>query len=326
MVSFVVPAYNAARTIGSCLESILRQNLDGGTTETIVVDNASTDSTPEIVRGYPVRLLTEGVPTAAAARNRGIETARGDWIALVDADCLLPVDWTAQALRVLQEEKAACAVGGPGRIPQGGLVARCLNGLHYGLGPRTSRRRVRSLATMNVLFRGEVLRQHRFDPALYMGEDPDLNLRLLQRGYSLIFDPACQVDHFHPTTFRGVLRKWFRYGLHYALPYGRRGRLFSDPGFLPRLLYLPALLLLAALTPPVPWCGFAAAGLVLAVPLVYGVLGCRAVRGTDLLVFPWLHAAKQWAQMAGMVAGVCVPALRARRPVSNAAAQGGVGR
>lgn len=316
-VSYVVPAYNAAGTLGSCLESILGQLLDGACTEIIVVDNASTDSSPEIARGYPVRVLVEEVPSAAAARNRGIEAARGDWIALVDADCVLPADWTARALRVLQEETAACAVGGPGRIPENGLVARCLNGLHYGLGPRATRRRVRSLATMNVLFRGKVLRQYRFDPALYMGEDPDLNLRLLQAGHSLIFDPACGVTHFHPATFRGVLKKWYRYGLHYALPYGRWGRLFSDPGFLPRLFYLPILLLLAVLTPWIPWCGIMALGWVLFLPLVYGFLGRRAVRGTDLLVFPWLHAAKQWAQMAGMMAGICIPALRARRPVSS---------
>lgn len=325
-VTYVVPAYNAAGTIRSCLESILGQGLDGAPTEIIVVDNASTDSSPEIARGYPVRLLAEDVPTAAAARNRGIEAARGRWIALVDADCVLPVDWTARALLVLQEEQTACAVGGPGRIPQSGLVARCLNGLHYGLGPRTSRRRVRSLATMNVLFRGEVLRQHRFNPALSMGEDPDLNLRLLQAGYGLIFDPACRVEHYHPTTFRGVLRKWYRYGLHYALPYGRWGRLLSDPGFLPRLFYLPTLLLLGVLTPWAPWCGVMAVGWVLSLPLIYGILGCRAVRGTDLLVFPWLHAAKQWAQMAGMAAGICVPALRARRPGSSSASRADAGR
>ncbi len=321
LVSYVVPSYNAAGTLGLCLESLQAQRLDGRAAEIIVVDNASTDASPEIARSFGVRLFFEPVPGAASARNRGIEAARGNWIALIDADCVLPADWTARALQVLREEPGACAVGGPGRIPEGGRVVRCLNGLHYGLGPATSRRRVRSLATMNALYRGEALRRHRFNPALYMGEDPDLNLRLREAGHRLIFDPACRVTHYHPATFGGILRKWYRYGLHYAMPYQDRRRLFSDPGFLPRLLYLPILgVLLALAVWKLTW-GVVAAAWVLALPLAYGALGWRSVRGVDRLVFPWLHAAKQWAQMAGMMVGFCAPGRRARRPSSPADAE-----
>jgi succinoglycan biosynthesis protein ExoO len=91
-VSVVIPAYNVAdyldRSVGSALA-------EPETLEVIVVDDASTDSTPETirrlsedprVRGF--RLPVNGGPSAA--RNKGIDEARGAWIAFLDAD-----DWFA---------------------------------------------------------------------------------------------------------------------------------------------------------------------------------------------------------------------------------------
>jgi len=98
------------------------------------------------------------------------------------------------------------------------------------------------------------------------------------------------------------------------LPYSRRGRLLADPGFLPRLLYLPLLAGLVALGAVFPFVLLLAAGWFLLLPAAYAVVGWRAVRGADRLVFPWLHTAKQWAQMKGMLAGILFPFLRARRP------------
>lgn len=87
-ISVIIPAYNRAKTIGYCLESVLNQTLSP--LEVIVVDDCSTDDTFMIVRNYTninVRCLVQEKNSGAqAARNRGIKEAKGDWIAFLDSD------------------------------------------------------------------------------------------------------------------------------------------------------------------------------------------------------------------------------------------------
>jgi glycosyltransferase involved in cell wall biosynthesis len=85
-VSVVIPAYNAEGQIGRAIESVLKQTQPAE--EIIVVDDGSTDRTAEVVKehGDAVTYLYQKNAGAAAARNRGIETARSEWIAFLDSD------------------------------------------------------------------------------------------------------------------------------------------------------------------------------------------------------------------------------------------------
>lgn len=96
-VSVVVPARNEAIAIKPLLDALLAQTRPAD--EIIVVDAGSTDATSEIVRRYSglgVRLLEVGPALPGAARNRGLDAARHDWVALVDAGCVPQPDWLAQ--------------------------------------------------------------------------------------------------------------------------------------------------------------------------------------------------------------------------------------
>lgn len=87
-ISVVIPAFNRARTIKYCLDSVLAQSLQPF--EVIVVDDCSTDETVEIVRSFNDNIIRcivlEKNSGAQAARNRGIREARGEWIAFQDSD------------------------------------------------------------------------------------------------------------------------------------------------------------------------------------------------------------------------------------------------
>lgn len=90
-LSFVIPLYNAGQFISSCLDSIFAIALDKGEYEVIVIDDGSTDGGAELVKEYAVkhdnlRLIQQENSGASAARNRGIEEARGEFIWFVDAD------------------------------------------------------------------------------------------------------------------------------------------------------------------------------------------------------------------------------------------------
>ena len=99
LVSVIVPAYNSARYIGECLESISAQKGDIPF-EVIVVDDGSEDDTRDRVRSFEgVRLIRQANAGPSAARNRGVAEARGQYIAFLDSDDL----WTEDKLTVQME-------------------------------------------------------------------------------------------------------------------------------------------------------------------------------------------------------------------------------
>ncbi|MBS3936801.1 MAG: glycosyltransferase [Sulfuritalea sp.] len=97
LVSVIIPAYNVAPYIGEAIASVLDQNY--AHIEVIVVDDGSTDGTLAVVGAYggQVQVLQQANAGAAAARNRGLVAARGEFIAFLDADDIwLPGKLTAQ--------------------------------------------------------------------------------------------------------------------------------------------------------------------------------------------------------------------------------------
>ena len=102
VVSIVIPCFNSARFLADTLESALTQSYPH--TEIIVIDDGSTDGTPELIRSYGDRVRAEFGPNrgASAARNRGTELARGEFIQYLDSDDLLTPDAIARRVAALQ--------------------------------------------------------------------------------------------------------------------------------------------------------------------------------------------------------------------------------
>jgi glycosyltransferase involved in cell wall biosynthesis len=103
-VSVVIPLYNKAAYIARTLDSVLAQTWTDF--DVMVVDDGSTDESPEIVRRYRdprVRLITQENRGSSAARNRGVAQSRADWIAMLDADD----EWLPQFLQRMLEASHA---------------------------------------------------------------------------------------------------------------------------------------------------------------------------------------------------------------------------
>ncbi len=107
-VSVVIPTYNRREWLGEAVDSVLAQTFRDF--EVIVVDDGSTDGTPEWVRTrFPgVRCLPQPRGGVSRARNRGAAEGRGLYLAFLDSDDL----WLPRKL----ERQVACMEAGPGRV------------------------------------------------------------------------------------------------------------------------------------------------------------------------------------------------------------------
>ncbi len=128
-VSVIVPAYNAEHTLDATLRSVRAQTERD--LEVLVVDDGSTDATPDVVDAHAavdprVRRLDFGANRGrSAARNAAIEEAAGEWVAFVDADDLWPSDRLERLLggarrhpktRVVFDDRIGFLVGDGGRV------------------------------------------------------------------------------------------------------------------------------------------------------------------------------------------------------------------
>jgi glycosyltransferase involved in cell wall biosynthesis len=184
-VTVVMPAYDAAAFIGEAIESVLAQTFADW--ELVVVDDGSTDGTPEVVAGYDdprVRLLTlehSGLP--AVARNHGLAASASRYVAFLDADDLWRPPKLARQLAVLDSRPEVGVVHtGFEQLRDGALEPIIpLPGLTAS-GPQFERLAVGNyIANSSVLLRRELLARHGpfdEDPQLRGTEDFELWLRL----------------------------------------------------------------------------------------------------------------------------------------------------
>lgn len=114
MISVVIPVHNREQLIARAIESVVAQSLAAG--EIIVVDDASTDRTAEVVAGIGKRVSTvtlvclkENVG-AAKARNIGIENAKGDLIAFLDSDDVWYPEKLSKQIIAFEEDNDVVAV------------------------------------------------------------------------------------------------------------------------------------------------------------------------------------------------------------------------
>jgi len=117
LTSVIVTAYNQAQYIGPALDSVLGQTRTPD--EVVVVDDGSTDATPEVITPYRDRIVYIRQPNqgVAESRNTGIRAARGEFLAFLDGDDL----W--------EPEKLDVQVSAAKQYPESGLIA--VNGIQF---------------------------------------------------------------------------------------------------------------------------------------------------------------------------------------------------
>lgn len=111
LVSAIIPTYNYARFVGRAVDSVLAQTYSP--VECIVVDDGSTDDTPQVLASYGdrIRAIRQDNRGLSGARNAGIAAARGRYIALLDADDAWKPEKLARQVAAIEGDPDVGAVG-----------------------------------------------------------------------------------------------------------------------------------------------------------------------------------------------------------------------
>jgi GT2 family glycosyltransferase len=218
-VSVVVCSYNGGATLRECLLSLM--NLSYPDYEVILVDDGSTDGTPQIAEEFPqiiyIRQSNHGL---SHARNVGARRATGEVVAYTDSDCVADEDWLSYLVRAMADQNVV-AIGGPNITPPSdGWIAKCVavcpgNPSHVMLDDR----RAEHVPGCNMAFRRDVLLEmDGFDPQFRQaGDDVDICWRLLDDGFNIGFAPAAMVWHHRRATVSAYLKQQRGYGKSEAL-------------------------------------------------------------------------------------------------------------
>jgi glycosyltransferase involved in cell wall biosynthesis len=117
-ISVIVCTHNRADLLPGVLNQLRAQDYHAEAFEIVVVDNCSSDRTPEVVErfvaepGVPVRYIAESRPGITFARNRGAEVSRYPYVAFLDDDCSVEPDWLSQLVSGFDLDDNVAAVGG----------------------------------------------------------------------------------------------------------------------------------------------------------------------------------------------------------------------
>ena len=202
-LSVIVPVRNAERLIDGCLASIVRSN----PREVIVVDGLSTDGTLEIARRYSVEVLSDEGRGLPVARLIGVQAASSRYVALIDADVLLPDQALVRLLEEFEREGYTALQAGLHSVSGPGYWGRALVNHHR------SGRSKDWFGVVATIIERDALLQHGFDERFVSGEDIELRWRLEQAGAKVGVSRRTVVTHrFAEDTFEFAREQWLMDG------------------------------------------------------------------------------------------------------------------
>ncbi len=244
--SIIVPSRNRNAHVQKCVAALLRMDYPADRFQIIVIDDDS--RTPVFIPqalSEPLRVRVIRQPHAgpAAARNRGIASAKGPLLVFTDDDCRPHPDWLAKIAQAWSAAPSALI---------GGLTVNGLPGNAYAATSQFlvdylyhyfahNNPKQRFFTSNNLAGALDLLKSEAgFDATfpLPAAEDRDLCDRWRERGGGFVYLPDARVDHYHEMSFKGFLRQQFQYGRGASVLRARRSARCARYPIEPRAFYL----------------------------------------------------------------------------------------
>jgi succinoglycan biosynthesis protein ExoA len=302
-VSVIIPVLNEERYIGDCLRTILAQDYPRDLMEILVVDGMSTDHTCEIVQSLArednrIRLLLSPQRRTPFSMNIGVAAATGEVLVRVDGHSVVGTDHVRRLVVYLLESRAD-HVGGvmraTGRTYVQQTIALAMSS-PFGVGTArfryTDREQDIDTVPFGAYHRETVVQLGGFDERFLIGQDSELDYRIIRNGGRVRVTPAIHTDYYCRASLRRLAQQYFYYGKAKAYMLHKHGSLPS-----PRALAPAALLtFVGALAAAAPFSRVARR--VLAPVLAAYSLGCLAAGIAIAAQRGWRHAALLPATLA----------------------------
>jgi glycosyltransferase involved in cell wall biosynthesis len=213
LISIIIPSYFSRSTIEDCIQSLLSQD----TKESFdiwVINSSPDDISDSTALQFPEVHLIQ-LPQrvfAGKARNIGVQKAKGNILAFIDADCIVSSDWIDTIIS--WHQRGYKAVGGSiineSRDNIFSKAEYPLEILEFS--PNNPRAEVKFVSAANSSFSRDVFNQYGFFPDIRAGEDVIFCHNLIEKGEKIIFDPDLKVFHKNDIGFQEYLKKQFMHG------------------------------------------------------------------------------------------------------------------
>lgn len=256
--SLIIPVYNRPDEVEELLGSLTTQTVKPH--EVILVEDGSTLPCEEVARHYadrlPVRYYVKPNGGPGPARNYGAARATGDYLIILDSDCLLPMDYLQAVDRELNREPAD-AFGGPDRAhPSFTPLQKAIN---YSMtsffttgGIRGGKKKLDKFypRSFNMGMRREVYEALGGFSPMRFGEDIDLSIRLFKGGYRCRLFPEAWVWHKRRTDLKKFFKQVHNSGMARINLHKRHPGSMKLVHLLPMLFTLGTICCIAC----APWC------------------------------------------------------------------------
>ncbi len=245
--SIIVPSFNRADELTELLQSIQALDFPRDQFEVIIADDGSTDTTPQVIEqarqsyDFSLHYFTQQRQGPGAARNLGMDKARGDFFIFLDSDVMVPPSWLTNVKKGLEHEQAD-AFGGPDTyLDSFPALLKAINysmtsfittgGLRGKKGKKLAKFYPRSF---NMGLSRALKEKIGGFGNLRHGQDIEFSHRIIKSGAKVVFIEDAPVFHKRRTTIKRFFRQVFNWGV-------ARINLFKiDSGMLEPLHALPA--------------------------------------------------------------------------------------
>ena len=250
--SFIIPVYNRPDEVDELLDSLTQQTLRDF--EVVVVEDGSAIPCKEVVDKYIDRLIisyyNKDNSGPGQTRNYGVERANGDYMLILDSDCILPADYLAAVESELQA-KETDAFGGPDRAHESFTdVQKAIN---YAMtsffttgGIRGGKKKLDKFypRSFNMGVRKDVYQTLGGFSKMRFGEDIDFSIRIFKGGYACRLFPEAWVWHKRRTDLKKFFKQVHNSGIARINLYKKYPESLKLVHMLPALFTLGVVLLL----------------------------------------------------------------------------------
>lgn len=221
-ISVIIPTYNRADVLKMCLDSLNNQSFDHNRFEVIVIDDGSTDHTKDIVKEYPnkfnLKYLKQNNAGPGAARNKGLQIAKGKYSLILNDDALLDPENLKIHYETHQKlhHKKVAVIGTFNYAkefldkPFVWLAENTFLVFAYNTLQKHRIHNYRYFWTCNISILTEAIRKAGYFDEVFnepMMEDTELGYRLEKQGFGVYFEPAAKSIHYHWIDVPGFIKR-----------------------------------------------------------------------------------------------------------------------